>query len=296
MEPSVFFTILTACILAESPAVVADAGDAGQRHMALASEIAEEVACSRACTAEGSKASKQDGPAQHGSIPPGQDEVIFPGFNPEEELLVQAMMQVSAMADNLNLAAAGEIGAETAGERIDAARAALMETRRRWRNADAEQRIRARDRQMAELERFAARLGEAISAYESSVYRDYGILQRLRTPPGIADFLREPPLETFSGVYRSGFEASDFYPLEGGSGPWWLEANGERWAELQSYLVQRPGRGSSVTVALTVTGWRETGGEYGGHGAYEASFYVETIEAIRAITPEEFDLVVSQEP
>lgn len=299
MKPSAFFSFLTACFLAGSPAALSDLGNtegAGQRNAVLASKIAEGVTLSHVSGAERSLASKQDRSAQNGSMQAGHDEVIFPGFNPEEELLVQAMMQVSAIADNLDLAAVGEIGAETAGERIDAARAALIETRRQWRNADAEQRIRARDRQVAELERFGSRLDEAIAAYEASDYRDYGILQRLRTPPGMADFLREPPIETFSGVYRSGFEASDFYPLEGGSGPWWLEANGERWAELQSYLVQRPGRGSSVTVALTVTGWRETGGEYGGHGAYEASFYVETIEAIRAITPEEFDLVVRQEP
>lgn len=231
-----------------------------------------------------------------GTKAPGHDDVIFPGFNPEEQLLVQAMIHVSYMADQLDLAAAGEIDAATASERIEAARNALRETRAGWREAGEEERIRARGRQRADLERFEARLLQAIAAYAASEYRDYGLIQRLRTPPDIADFLREPPVETFTGVYRSGFEASDFYPLEGGSGPWWLTATGENWAELQSYLVRRPGRGSSVTVALTVTGWRETGGEYGGHGGYEASIYVESIEAIRAITAEEFDLIVNREP
>lgn len=295
MTLSVFFTILTACILAVSPIALAD-GDAGQRNAVLASKIAEGVTPSNAAGAERSLAGKQDESAQNGSVQDGHEDVIFPGFNPEEELLVQAMIHVSYMADQLDLASEGEIDAETAGERIYAARAALIETRSRWRNVDVEQRVRARARQVAELERFAARLHGAIAAYEASDYRNYEIIQRLRTPPGIDDFLREPPVETFSGVYRSGFEASDFYPLEGGTGPWWLTATGERWAELQSYLVRRPGRGSSVTVALTVTGWRETGGEYGGHGGYEGSIYIESIESIRAITPEEFDLIVSPEP
>lgn len=299
MKPSAFFSFLTACFLAGSPAALSDLGNtegAGQRNAILASKIAEGVTLSHVSGAERSLASKQDRSAQNGSMQASHDDVIFPGFNPEEELLVQAMMHVSAMADNLDLASAGEIDAETAGERIYAARAALIETRSRWRNVDAEQRIRARARQVAELERFASRLDEAIVAYEASDYRNYEIIQRLRTPPDIDDFLREPPIETFSGVYRSGFEASDFYPLEAGSGPWWLEATGENWAELQSYLVQRPGRGSSVTVVLTVTGWRDTGGEYGGHNAYETLIHVESIEAIRAITPEEFDLIVSREP
>lgn len=295
MKPSAFSAFLTACFLAGSPVAFADGGN-GQPDTLPGSKIADGIIPSHIAGAERSSGSKKDRSAQKGSMQAGHDDVIFPGFNPEEELLVQAMMHVSAMADNLDLASAGEIDAETAGERIYAARGALIETRSRWRNVDAEQRIRARANQMAELERFASRLDEAIVAYEASDYRNYEIIQRLRTPPDIDDFLREPPVETFSGVYRSGFEASDFYPLEGGPGPWWLTATGERWDELQSYRVQGPGRGSSVTVALTVTGWRETGGEYGGHGAYEASIYVESIESIRAITPEEFDLIVSPEP
>ncbi len=169
----------------------------------------------------------------------------------------------------------------------------MRDTRADWRDADEAQRDRARALQQSGLERLDARLHRAIAAYEASEYRDYNILQRLRMPPDIADFLREPPVETFTGVYRSGFEASDFYPLEGGSGPWWLETTEDNWNELQAYLIQGPGRGSSVTVALTVTGWRETAGAYGSLDAYTTRIHVESIEAIRAITPEEFDLVTN---
>ncbi|GJL97989.1 MAG: hypothetical protein DHS20C06_18060 [Hyphobacterium sp.] len=226
----------------------------------------------------------------------GRDNVTFPGFNPVEQMLVQAIINVSSIADQLDLAAAGEIDAETASGRIDAARNALVETRTRWRGAASEQRAHARARQRADLERFNARLDQAITAFEISEYRDYAIIQRLRTPPNIADFLREPPIETFTGVYKSGFEASHFYPLEGGTGPWWLEADGDRWETLQSYLVRRPGRGSTVTVMLGVTGWRDTDGGYGHLGVFDTSIYIESIETIRAITPEEFDMIVNRKP
>lgn len=248
-----------------------------------------------------------DGDGFHGSMPAqtsvlngsttdGRDDVVFPGFDPEEQVLLHAMIHVSAMADQLDLAAAGEIDADTASTRIEAVRNALRETRAGWREADPQQRIQARAGQQVELERLGERLHRAIATYEASAYRDYGLIQRLRTPPDLADFLREPPIERFRGFYRSGFEASDFYPLEGGAGPWWLETTADNWETLQSYLVQRPGRGSSVTVALTVTGWRETAGDYGSLGAYETRIHVESIEAIRAVTPEEFDRVATPQP
>lgn len=231
--------------------------------------------------------------ALNGTMIPGHDDVIFPGFDPQENLLLQAMIHFSAMADQLDLAATGEIDAETANERIEAARSALRDLRATWREADERDRIDARASQRADLDRFAARLDRAIKEYEASEYRDYGLTQRLQTPPLPADFLREPPIEAFNGLYRSGFEMSDFYVLAGGAGPWWLETTDENWDELQSYLVPRPGRGSSVTVALTVTGWRETEGGYGNLGAYNTRIHVESIEAIRAITPEEFDLATN---
>ena len=234
----------------------------------------------------------------NGTTIDGHDDVGFPGFDPEEQVLQHAMIHVSAMTDQLDLATAGDIDAETASARIEAVRNALRETRASWREADPKQRIQARADLRADLERFGERLNRAIESYEASEYRDYGLIQRLRTPPDLADFLREPPIETFHGLYRSGFEASDFYPLEGGTGPWWLETTEDNWETLQSYLIQRPGRGSSVTVGLTVTGWRETAGEgdYGSLGAYETLLHVETIEAIRALTQEEFDLVANPEP
>jgi hypothetical protein len=117
---------------------------------------------------------------------------------------------------------------------------------------------------------------------------DARVFQAVADPPIIGDFLREPPVETFQGIYRSGFEASDFYLFDG-QGPWWLESTSKVWDQLQSYLVERPGRGSSVTVTLTVTGWADFEGGYGPFGSHEAMIYVELIDTIRQIKPEEFE-------
>ncbi|MEZ5277989.1 MAG: hypothetical protein R3F07_16525 [Opitutaceae bacterium] len=108
-----------------------------------------------------------------------------------------------------------------------------------------------------------------------------------------ADSPAEPPIELFRGVYRSGFESSEFHPLEPGlKGPWWLEADGSNWEALQSHMTERPGRGSSVTVILSFTGRKDTGGEYGHLGAFDTRVVVESITAIRPISEAEYELVL----
>lgn len=59
-------------------------------------------------------------------------------------------------------------------------------------------------------------------------------------------------IQTYMGIYRSGFEMSHFYTMDG-EGPWWLEAKDNDWETLQSYFVEGPGRSGGVTVALTVS-------------------------------------------
>jgi hypothetical protein len=219
--------------------------------------------------------------------------VDFPGFDRGEEFLVEAAAEVAGIVDQLRLAHAGEIDADTAYERIELARGALSDIRAQWRQVPEERRRGARARRAEALARIGARLDEALGEYTAGPNVDYRIVHHLAEPPSLADFIREPPVETFNGVYRSGFEASDFYAF-GNEGPWWLETTAENWRTLQSYLVQA-GRGSSVTVALSITGWRDTEGRYGHLDAYATRVYVETIERIRAITPEEFERAVGRE-
>ena len=96
------------------------------------------------------------------------------------------------------------------------------------------------------------------------------------------------PVREYSGVYRQGFEQSDFY-TDDGQGPWWLEAEGEEWDQLMSYLVPRPGRGSHVTVRLTLRG---STGPFDDHGvtssAHDTRIVVEDILSIEAIPDDVF--------
>lgn len=97
----------------------------------------------------------------------------------------------------------------------------------------------------------------------------------------------ESPSE-YSGIYRQGFEQSDFY-TDDGQGPWWLEAEGEDWDQIQSFLVSRPGRGSYVTVRLTVRG---SIAPFDGRGvtssANDTRIIVEDILSIEQISDEAF--------
>ncbi|MDA0349243.1 MAG: hypothetical protein O3C43_16575 [Verrucomicrobia bacterium] len=61
-------------------------------------------------------------------------------------------------------------------------------------------------------------------------------------------------VQTYMGIYKSGFEMNHFYTMEG-QGPWWLESTDELHEKLQSFYVERPGRGGGVTVAMTVSAY-----------------------------------------
>ena len=95
----------------------------------------------------------------------------------------------------------------------------------------------------------------------------------------------------YSGYYRQGFEQSDFYTLDG-DGPYWLDAEADVWGQLQSHLVPKPGRGSSVTVKLTVEGDMETGGKFGHLGSYNQRFHARRILEIERLTSEEYDTII----
>lgn len=97
----------------------------------------------------------------------------------------------------------------------------------------------------------------------------------------------------YSGVYRQGFEQSDFY-TDDGQGPWWLEAEGDDWDRIMSFRVPRPGRGSFVTVRLTVRGRvAPFDGWAGASSAQDTRIVVEDILAIERISDEAFHAAVS---
>lgn len=220
-----------------------------------------------------------------------EPQVDFSGFDSIEQSLEAALIQFSSIADQLDRVRLGEINADTALQRIEMLRESLRAIRQVWHETEHDQRLEARTRRRADIERAGTQLTEAMVAYHQSSNIDFRISQMLQEPPVIGNFLREPPTETFQGIYRSGFEVSEFFLFDG-EGPWWLEAATENWQRLQSYVVQRPGRGSSVTVALTITGWREADGGYGSVGGYDTRIYVESIDEIRAISEEEFQKII----
>ena len=100
-----------------------------------------------------------------------------------------------------------------------------------------------------------------------------------------------PEPETFMGIYRSGFEMSHFYTMDG-QGPWWLSAEGEAWEKLQSFYVERPGRGGGITVAMTVTGYlKDPETQLAGVGSIDQVLQVVTVESVRGLSMKEYQLI-----
>ena len=96
----------------------------------------------------------------------------------------------------------------------------------------------------------------------------------------------------FGGIFRGGFEASHFYTMDG-QGPWWLEAGDADWERINASYVDGPVRSGGVRVELTANGWLEdTGGEFEYLGIDDYRFHVVSIESIRALSEQEFDLVL----
>lgn len=101
-----------------------------------------------------------------------------------------------------------------------------------------------------------------------------------------------PDIQSFQGIYRSGFETSHFYTMEG-QGPWWLEASESDWEKLQSFHVDGPGRSGGVTVALSVQGYLgEVDAGIKSLAGAEKKIQITAIDSIRALTTEEFELVL----
>lgn len=113
----------------------------------------------------------------------------------------------------------------------------------------------------------------------------------LATLPLSACAATSAPTDIYSGYFRQGFEQSDFY-TEDGDGPYWLTGSEEVYEELLTYLVRKEGRGSYITVQLTVRGELEKDGEFG-LGYHDTQITVNEIVDIKTISPEEFDHVIA---
>lgn len=216
--------------------------------------------------------------------------VDFPGFNPVDRQVQEAVSHVSAIADQLQLAVRGKIDPAIAAQRIREIKATLLAVRATWTEQKPDDRIAARERLAAAIAQAGARLAAATTAFEQWEQPDHRVWQALSAPPAWKDFLREPPYQTFRGVFRSGFETSHFFPLEG-SGTMWADTAPDAWEQLQRHLVMRPGRGSRVLVAITFQGYREDEGGYGHASNYGSLVFIERIEAIRPLSDEEFELI-----
>lgn len=113
----------------------------------------------------------------------------------------------------------------------------------------------------------------------------------VEAPPAVAPD-PVPETKTYQGIYRSGFEMSHFYTMDG-EGPWWMETTGEDHEKLQSYFVERPGRAGGITVALTVNAYLSPAGVDFDHlGSIDNKLHVVSIDAVRQLSLEEFDLVL----
>jgi len=105
-----------------------------------------------------------------------------------------------------------------------------------------------------------------------------------------------PPagLQEYSGVYRQGFEQSDFY-TDDGRGPWWLQAEGEDWNRISSLMVNRGGRGSYVAARLIVLGRLEPFDDAGVLSSrIDTRIVVDEILSIATIPDEEFQTRAAQ--
>ena len=100
-------------------------------------------------------------------------------------------------------------------------------------------------------------------------------------------------IQTYRGIYKSGFEMNHFYTMEG-AGPWWLESSDDIREQLQAFYVERPGRGGGVTVAMTVEAFVEdVDPGFNPVAPVEKKIHVESIDAVRNLSLEEFDRVLN---
>ncbi len=126
------------------------------------------------------------------------------------------------------------------------------------------------------------------AAYEPPTHATTAVAEA--TPAATPDPL--PETKSYQGIYRSGFEINHFYTMDG-EGPWWMETNDEAHEKLQTFFVERPGRGGGITVALTVTAYVNPIGPGFNHlGPIDKKIHIVSIDSVRQLSPEEFDLVL----
>ena len=94
-------------------------------------------------------------------------------------------------------------------------------------------------------------------------------------------------LERYSGLFRQGFEQSDFYPDDGG-GPWWLSYDGDFWTRIEPFN-EGAGRGNHVLVRIEVAGELSPVGRHGHLGAYQRELTVERLLSVEAASDAEFE-------
>lgn len=93
--------------------------------------------------------------------------------------------------------------------------------------------------------------------------------------------------QTYSGLYRQGFEQSDFFPDTGG-GPWWFTYEGDLWSQIEPF-ARGQGRGVAAVVRLEVEGEVSAPGRYGHVGAYERELIASRIVSVTGASEAEFE-------
>lgn len=93
--------------------------------------------------------------------------------------------------------------------------------------------------------------------------------------------------ETYSGLFRQGFEQSDFYP-DGGGGPWWV-SYGEDFGTRIAPFASGTGRGVAIVVRIEVEGEVSPPGDYGFIRAYEHELVVSRLVSVEAASQEAFE-------
>ncbi len=107
-------------------------------------------------------------------------------------------------------------------------------------------------------------------------------------PTAVAEPVPEREFKSYSGIFKSGFEMSHFYTMDG-QGPWWLESNDSDWQTLQSYYVEGPGRSGGVTVALQIEAYvSEIGPGFNHLAPIGTKIHVVSINSIRSLSEDEF--------
>lgn len=233
-------------------------------------------------------------------VEPDGPGVDLPGYAPAERALELALADVSAMVDNLALLETGAIDGETAAARLADIREHVRGGSADWRGATPEARAEARERQAEAWARIVGRYDAAVAAFDAlDAPKPWQVAAELAKPHPLAEFLREPPVLTVTGVFRDSFETSRFDAIDadapGRRGPWWTTFEEEAWEALVALRPADAGRGYVLLAAFEADGWLEQdeGERYGHLGGYEAEFHVEAVRDVRVLTSDEYDALLA---